>query len=264
MDEGSRADVRELAGKVALVTGAGSGIGRGIAVALATAGAAIAVNYRRNAAGAEESVRLVEAAGGRAIAVHADVGDEAAVDAMFDRVLATFDRVDILVNNAGHGGGGRLLEAPFPAFERVLRTNLYGALFCAQRAARRMIEQGTGGRIVNITSVHEEAPGIGGGAYCVSKAALTMLTRSLALELAPQGITVNSVAPGMILTGMNAAAESDPAVRAAAAAQIPARRAGLPADIAAMVRFLCSDAASYCTGSTHFVDGGWMLTWPPV
>ena len=264
MDERSDTRGGELAGRVALVTGAGSGIGRGIAVALAEAGANVAVNYRGKVEGAEETAGLVESAGGRALVVQADVGDEAAVEAMFERLLATFGRIDILVNNAGHGGGGLLIETPFPEFERVLRSNLYGPLFCAQRAARQMMVQGGGGRIVNITSVHEEAPGVGGGAYCVSKAGLKMLTKSLALELAPHGITVNNVAPGMILTALNDRARRDPAVLAAAEAQIPARRAGTPADVAAMVRFLCTDAASYCTGTTHFVDGGWMLEWPPV
>jgi glucose 1-dehydrogenase len=255
---------QDLEGKVALVTGAGSGIGRGISLALAAAGADVAVNYRRNAAGAEETVGLVEAAGGRALAVGADVGVEADVDAMFETVLATFGRVDVLVNNAGHGGGGPLLDVAFPDFERVMRSNLYGPLFCAQRAARRMIAQGGGGRIVNISSVHEEAPGIGGGAYCIAKAALRMFTKSLALQLASHRITVNGVAPGMILTGMNQYALDDPDLLAAAEAQVPIGRAGQPADIAAMVRFLCSDAASYCTGATFYVDGGWMLTWPPV
>jgi glucose 1-dehydrogenase len=265
MTESVAPGARELSSRVALVTGAGSGIGRGIAVALAEAGAAVAVNYRGNASGAAETARLVEAVGGRALVVAADVGQEPAVEAMFEMVLSAFGRMDILVNNAGHGGGGRqFVDTPLSAFEAVLRSNLYGPFLCAQRAVRQMIAQGAGGRIVNVTSVHEVAPGIGGGAYCVSKAALSMFTKSLALELGPHAITVNSVAPGMILTGMNRRAMEDPAVLAAAEVQIPARRAGQPEDIAAMVRFLCSDAASYCTGATYYVDGGWMLAWPPV
>jgi glucose 1-dehydrogenase len=255
---------RELAGRVALVTGASRGIGQGIALALAQAGAAVAVNYRRDAAGAEATARLVEGAGAGALVVQADVGIESEVDAIFERILAAFGRIDILVNNAGHGGGRELTQTSFADFERVMRSNLYGPLFCAQRAARCMIDQGDGGRIVNITSVHDEAAGVGGGSYCVSKAALKMLTKSMALELAPHRITVNGVGPGMILTEMNRRAMVDPDVLAAAEAQVPIRRAGQPVDIAAMVRFLCSDAAGYCTGQIYYVDGGWLLTWPPV
>jgi len=127
-----------------------------------------------------------------------------------------------------------------------------------------MIAQGQGGRIVNITSVHQEACSEGGGAYCASKAGLRNLTRTMALELGPYGVTVNNVAPGMILTPMNQRALDDPELLRHAESLIPIRRAGTPADIASMTVFLCSDDGSYCTGSTFFVDGGWMLTYPPV
>lgn len=255
----------DLNGKAALVTGAGSGIGRGIAEALAAAGADVAINFRGNAAGAEETAALVRAAGRRALTVQADVGDPDQVAAMCGAVDEAFGRLDVLVNNAGHGGGRKLLhETPFADWERVLRSNLHGPFLCTAEAARRMIAGGRGGRIVNITSVHQEAPGVGGAAYHVSKGGLRNLTRAAALELAEHGITVNDVAPGMILTPMNRRATADPEYLAWAEAQVPAKRAGTPADIASMVRFLCSDAASYCTGSTFFVDGGWMLSWPPV
>ena len=253
-----------LQGKVALVTGADSGIGRGIAEALATDGADVAINYFSDAAGAAETARRVQAAGRRALVHQADVGQPEAVARMFGALLAELGRVDILVNNAGQGGGRKLVETPFADWERVIRTNLHGPFLCAQQAARRMIAQGAGGRIVNINSVHQEACSAGGGAYCVSKGGLRNLTRALALELGPHGITVNDIAPGMILTPMNQRALDNPAYRVYAEAQIPVRRAGTPADIAAMVVFLCSDAAGYCTGSTFFVDGGWMLTYPPV
>ena len=253
-----------LEGKVALVTGASSGIGRGIAESLAGAGADVVVNYHRDADGAEETARLVREAGRRALVAQADVGDPEAVVGLFDALDAEFGGLDILVNNAGHGGGGRIATADFAAWERVIRTNLHGPFLCSQQAARRLIAQGRGGRIVNITSVHEEACSIGGGAYDASKAGLRNLTRVLALELGEYGITANNVAPGMILTPMNRRAQEDPEHLRWAEAQIPMRRVGQPRDIGGMVVFLCSEAGSYCSGSTFFVDGGWMLSYPPV
>jgi glucose 1-dehydrogenase len=253
-----------LAGKVALVTGASSGIGRGIAQSLAEAGANVVVDYQRDADGAEETARIVRASGRRALVVQADVGDPEAVVRMFEALDAEFGRFDILVNNAGHGGGGRIATADFAVWERVIRTNLHGPFLCSQQAARRLIAQGQGGRIVNITSVHEEACSPGGGAYCASKAGLRNLTRTLALELGEYGVTANVIAPGMILTPMNRRAQEDPDYLRWAEAQIPVRRVGQPRDIGGMAVFLCSEAGSYCSGSTFFVDGGWMLNHPPV
>jgi glucose 1-dehydrogenase len=253
-----------FAGRAALITGSSRGIGRGCAIALAEYGADIVVNYRVNADEADETAALVRALGRRSITVQADVGDVEAVHAMFGQISEEFGRLDILVNNAGFGRGGLLHEMSLEDWDVVMKGNLYGAFFCAQRAARMMIARNEGGRIVNITSVHEEAPGVGGGSYHVAKGALRNLTRALALELGPHGITVNTVAPGMILTDMNRKALVDKAYLDYAEALIPVRRAGVPADIAAMVRFLCTDEGFYCTGQTHFVDGGWMLKWPPV
>lgn len=255
---------KKLEGKVALITGADSGIGRGIAVEFAKNGADVAVNYRRDVAGAEETARQVREAGQRALVIQTDVGMPEQVQHMFDTFFNEFGRIDILVNNAAHGGGGRIHESKFEDWERVIRTNLHGAFLCSQQAARKLIEQGEGGRIINISSVHEEACGIGGGAYCVSKAGLRNLTRTMALELGEYGITVNDIAPGMILTPMNQRAIDDPGYLKYAEGLIPIRRAGVPKDIANMAVFLASEDGSYCTGSTFFVDGGWMLSMPPV
>jgi glucose 1-dehydrogenase len=256
----------KLEGKNALVTGASSGIGQGIAVALAAAGANVGISYRSNPDGAEETARRVRELGHRALVMEADVGDPAQVTAMFRRFDAELGPIDILIANAGHGSTPKPLhETSWEEWDRVLRSNLHGAFLCSREAARRMIEAGKGGRIVNISSVHEEACNVPeDGPYCVAKGGVRNLTRAMALELGPHGITVNDVAPGMIVTPMNQRALEDADYRAEAGALIPLRRTGTPEDIAAMVVFLCSEHASYCTGGTYLVDGGWMLIWPPV
>jgi glucose 1-dehydrogenase len=181
----------------------------------------------------------------------------------FDVEMGT---IDILVSNAGQASTPKPLhETSWEEWDRVLRSNLHGAFLCGREAARRMLERGRSGRIINISSVHEEACNVpNDGPYCVAKGGVRNLTRAMALELGPHGITVNDVAPGMILTPMNQRALDDAGYRAKAESLIPVRRAGRPEDIAAMVVFLCSDQASYCSGGTYLVDGGWMLTWPPV
>lgn len=258
-------DIR-LDGKRALITGASSGIGQAIAIGLAQAGADIAVNYRRpdSLRGARVTADGVEAAGRKAVLIEADLADIGAIDRMFDQLDSGLGGIDILVNNAGIGGEGSGVEQTVEAWEAVLATNLTAPFACSRLAVERMRRQGAGGVIVNITSVHEEAPGGGSPAYTVSKGGLRNLTRSLGLALAPEGIRVIAVAPGMILTKMNAAATNDPGVAEAAAKLIPARRPGTPEDIANTVVFLASEQASYVTGSSVFVDGGWMLEWPEV
>jgi glucose 1-dehydrogenase len=254
-----------LDGKTALVTGASSGIGKQIARTFGEAGAEVTIVYHSHEQGAEETAEHIRSHGRRALVHQADISDPQQVDALYQAHVSEFGGIDILVNNAGIGINGLLHEQPMEDFERVMRTNLYGPLYCSRHAARAMLAAGRGGRIINISSVHEEACWAGAGAYCISKAGLRNLTRTMAIELGPHGITVNDIAPGMIVTeGMNARAFEDEQYRAEAAQKIVARRAGRPDDVAAMALFLASDAASYCTGSTHFVDGGWMLTWPPV
>lgn len=254
-----------LDGKVALITGADSGIGRGIALEYARSGADVAVHYYSDLTGAEETAAMVRAEGRRALVLQADVGDHEAVGRMFEAFDTEFGQIDIMVNNAGQGGSGpgSTAEMSPEDFDRVMKTNLYGAFYCTQQAVRRMLDRGQGGRVIHITSVHEEQCGPG-GAYSVSKGALRNLMRSEANELGPHGITVNGIAPGMIVTPMNWRARDDAEVEAAAAALIPVRRCGYPDDIANMATFLASDLAGYCHGSTFFVDGGWMLTYPPV
>ncbi len=254
-----------LDGKVALITGADSGIGQGIAKAFAESGADVAIGYRSDAEGAAHTAELVEAAGRKALVLQGDLAIQADVDRMFATFDETFGHLDIMVNNAGLGRRGAVHEIDIADWDYAIQVNLYGTFRCSAHAARRMIAQGyPGGRIINITSVHQEACNPNSSAYDVSKAGVRNLTRVQALELAPYGVTVNNIAPGMILTPMNQRAIDDPEHLAWVEAQIPMLRGGLPADIANMATFLASEAASYCTGSTFFVDGGWMLTQPPV
>ena len=258
-------DIR-LDGKVALVTGASAGIGQGVAIGLAEAGADVVVNYRAPSSmeGAEVTRTGIESHGRRALLVEADMTDPAAIGRMFARTFEELGGIDILVNNAGIGGKGAGVDQALDVWNEVLAVNLTAPFICTQHAVAQMRKQGRGGRIVNITSVHEVAPGGGGPAYTASKGGLRNMTRSLALELAPEDIRILNVAPGMILTKMNAEASRDEQVLREAEQQIPARRAGLPVDIANTVVFMVSDHASYVTGSTVFVDGGWMLEWPSV
>lgn len=251
-------------GKVALITGADSGIGQGIAVRLAEAGADLTICYYTDRAGAEQTAAACQQFGRRTLIVQGDVGDPERAEYIFQQHDETFGQIDILVNNAGMFANVAIVDLPVSDFERVIRTNVFGPFLFIQQAARRMIARGAGGRIINITSVHEEACYAEGSAYNVSKGGLRNLGRTAAAELGKYGITVNNIGPGMILTPMNDRAISDQAYLDDAERQIIAGRAGMPVDIANMALFLASDAASYCTGQTYFVDGGWMLTWPPV
>jgi glucose 1-dehydrogenase len=251
--EGSRSG--ELPGKVALVTGAGSGIGHAIAERFAREGAAVAINYLGHGDEAETLARDVEAAGGKAAALEADVSDSAAVEALVAQVVERFGRLDVLVNNAGIEKSQPLLEIDEASWDRTLAVDLKGPFLCLQAAARRM-QDGGRGSIVNISSVHEDFPFPSYAPYAAAKGGLRMLMRNAALELAPLGIRVNNIAPGAIATPINAATLADPAKVKRLQQIVPLMRLGKPEEVAEVALFLASDRSSYVTGSTYYVDGG--------
>jgi glucose 1-dehydrogenase len=247
--------MKDLSGKIALVTGGSRGIGAAIARDLAQAGAAIAINYHEDGANAALVQAGIVQAGGRAVAVAADIACSDAVDAMFDRVERELGPVDILVNNAGIETRTPSLEFTESDYDRILAVNLKGAFRASQRALRGMRDRGWG-RVINISSVHERVPSGFCAPYSMSKAGLLMMTRELAVEFGPHGITVNSIAPGAIRTAMNEAVLANPAHEARVIARTPVRFIGEPSDVSRVVVFLASPAARFITGATLSVDGG--------
>jgi glucose 1-dehydrogenase len=247
-----------LENKVAIVTGGDSGIGRAISLELAKEGAAVAINYRRNEQAAHEVKQLIEQASGKALVVQGDVSSLADLQTLVDRTVETFGRVDIMVNNAGMETRTSVLDSTEKDFDSVIGVNLKGPFFGTQLAAKQMIKQGGGGRIINISSVHEDWPMPGNSPYCCAKGGVRMLTRNAGVELAPHGITVVGVGPGAIDTPINKETLEDPAKSTALKKAIPAGRVGTPDEVAGLVVWLGSDKGAYVTATTYFIDGGIM------
>ena len=247
----------KLADKTALITGSDSGIGQATAIAFAQAGAQVVIVYHTDADGAEKTRQAVAAAGQAALVVQADVSDPAQVERLFEQALARFPTLDILVNVAGTNGAHKLVVDLSPAeFEATIRLNLFGPFYSCRLFARHRQQQGGRGKIVNVTSIHEDLVRAGAADYCASKGGLRNLTRTLALELAPDGINVNNVAPGLVLTPMNQKLIDDPQARAKAEQGVPLGRGAQPAEIARLALFLASADADFVTGSTYTMDGG--------
>jgi 3-oxoacyl-[acyl-carrier protein] reductase len=242
-----------LKDKVCMVTGASRGIGQSVAVKLSGLGAKVAVNYRSNDDKASETFDLITRQGGEALLVKADVGSSEAVASMYREVTARWQRIDILVNNAGVTADQLILRMSDRAWDEVLTTNLRGAFLCTRYALRTMLRQ-SWGRIVNITSLAGLVGNVGQSNYSASKAGLIGFTKSIAKEVGSQHITVNAIAPGFIATEMTDRLTDDQ--KAVILSRIPLGRYGTREDIAEMVAFLCSEAASYITGQVIAVDGG--------
>jgi glucose 1-dehydrogenase len=247
-----------LQGKIAIVTGGNSGIGKAIALGLVKAGANIAIDYVAHPEATEALEREIAALGDTAIGVEADVSSVRELQALVDATVAKFGRLDIMVNNAGVETRTSVLTTTEADYDKVLSINLKSALFGTQIAAKQMIAQGSGGRIINITSVHEDWPMPGNTAYCLAKGGMRMLTRTAGVELAPHGICVVGVGPGAVATPINLSTMHDPALLAKLNAAIPLGRMAQPEEIANVVVFLAGDGASYLTATTIFADGGIM------
>lgn len=245
-----------LDGKTALVTGASRGIGRAIAIKLASEGASVAINYAGNAKAAEEVKSIIEAAGGKAMLVQADVSSAESVEAMIKEVVEAFGGIDILVNNAGITRDGLLMRMKEEDWDAVINTNLKGVFYCTKAVSKLMMKK-RAGRIVNMASVVGLTGNAGQANYAAAKAGVIGFSKTMAKELASRGIIVNMVAPGYIDTDMTAVLSES--VRETMVSGIPLGRAGTPEDVANAVLFLVSDAASYITGQVINVDGGMVM-----
>ena len=245
-----------LQDKVAVVTGAGTGIGQAIALAFAEAGAALVVDYVGKASVSAETINKISAIKGKALGIDADISLPADVNTLVQKTVAAFGKLDIFVNNAGIEKKVPFVDYALDEWQKIIAINLTGPFLCAQAAAKQMIQQGTGGRIINISSIHEDLPMPTNAPYCASKGGLRMLMRTIAVELASHQITVNNIGPGAIYTPIDKDVESDAKLNAKILAEIPMGRWGKPEEVAQLAVYLASDDAAYVTGSTHFIDGG--------
>jgi glucose 1-dehydrogenase len=250
--------IMTLKDKVAIVTGGNSGIGKAIALELARLDANIVIDYLVDPAATEALEREIAELGDQSIGVEADVSKVADLQKLVDAAVSRFGRVDIMVNNAGIETRTSVLDTTEGQYNKVMDVNLKSAFFGTQIAARQMIKQGGGGRIINITSVHEDWPMPGNTAYCLAKGGMRMLTRTAGLELAPHNILVVGVGPGAVATPINLSTMNDPAKLKQLDAAIPLGRMARPEEIANVVGFLAGDGASYLTATTIFADGGIM------
>jgi len=251
-----------LTGRVAIVTGGNTGIGKSIVLALAGQGANIVIDYIADPQAADDLQQQVGALGAKAVGVEADVSKVADLQRLVDSAVQSFGRLDVMVNNAGIETRTSVLDTTEAQYEKVLEVNLKSAFFGTQLAAKQMITQGGGGRIINISSVHEDWPMPGNTAYCLSKGGVRMLTRTAGVELGPHGITVVGVGPGAVATPINTSTMDDPVKMQTLDAAIPLGRMAQPDEIASVVAFLAGDGASYLTGTTVFADGGIMHSSP--
>jgi glucose 1-dehydrogenase len=252
----------ELDGKVAIVTGGNSGIGKAVVLALAGRGAKVVIDYVANEQAEEELERQIAALGETATGIEADVSKVGDLQRMIDTAVSTYGRLDVMVNNAGIETRSSVLDSTEAQFDKVMAVNMKSAFFGTQLAAKQMIAQGGGGRIINMTSVHEDWPMPGNTPYCVSKGGMRMLTRTAGVELAPHGVLVVGVGPGAVDTPINQQTVDDPAALKKLNSAIPIGRMAEPEEIASVVAFLASDGASYLTATTIFADGGIMQSSP--
>lgn len=248
-----------LSGKNALITGSDQGIGQAIALRLAEEGANVAVNYRANRQGAEETRSRIEQMGRQAATVQADVSDIGDLQKLFEQAVAALGSIDILVNNAGIEKNAGFLDVAREDYQRVIDVNMSAPFFLTQVFARHRKDRGQPGKVINVSSVHEELPFPHFTAYCMAKGGLKMMMRNLAIELAPLGITINNIAPGAIETPINRKLLNDPKLLQPLLENIPLHRLGKPEDVAGVAAFLASSDADYITGITVVVDGG--LLW---